>query len=188
MAFRDTLIQSVSTVALTEYGTSARNTMWVLADPQLGHILKTEVHPPDLLEKELAGAGGAFVTGLYSLDFPVFVQVVHQKRFPARADDHSIGIIFAEYLSDRPLYRLGFGNGRQPDKIDEFSSSDCDRDLTHLGNLFKRIEQGLSGITLMCDGRGVNYLYPVRFPAQADHTKRGGPQTNAQRFHEQYSL
>src|SRR5690606_9578074 len=100
---------------------------------KLDRILDRDIHPPDLLKKELAGAGSALVAGAHPRYLSPPVHLVHQERLASGRDDRVVWYVAAVHVSIGVLGSLGFGDDRQVHEPAELSAGDADTGARGVG-------------------------------------------------------
>ena len=78
-------------VAFAEYRTTSGNMVGYFVPRKFDCVLQTYIHAACLLYKKLPGPRSAFVAGMNAADPTVIIQGIHDKRFPAGADNRIVG-------------------------------------------------------------------------------------------------
>ena len=112
-SFRFADVQGVGAIALAEDGASSCDFPRNSSHPESHCFLDGEIHPPNLLKKELARAGGAFVPRMNGYNFAVFAEGIDHEGFPPGANNGIVPVARSRHERKRPLDRLRLRDGRK---------------------------------------------------------------------------
>ena len=99
-------------VRLAKHRAAARHVIWRLHSRPLRSLLQAHIHAAQLLQKKLAGPGGALVAGDHVFDASRPIQHIHHESFAAGGyDGRAVDI---GWLNEGvgTLHRLRFRDGR----------------------------------------------------------------------------
>lgn len=115
-------VRGVRAVAFAEHAATSRYLVRLFRSGQADGVFKPDADAIDLLQKELAGAGGAFVPRMDGRNPAVAPQVVEHERLAAGADDR-LNVLTVTVGMQKGLFDgLRFGYGGQIDQMPELSA------------------------------------------------------------------
>ncbi len=112
-------------------------------------VFQAQRHPPQLLEKKLAGARGALVATLNMLNAPILVELVDHEGFPPGGDHGAIGVIGRQDKTTGQLHRFRFGNVGQGQMGAKFATGGRDLQLGRGFNFREHLLERQSRVALM---------------------------------------
>ena len=175
------LVQRVCAVALAEHAATPGHPVRMLRRRHLHDLVQGHVHPPQLLQEELARARRALIAGVYRLDAARVVEMIDHEGLAACRDHHPVGVPRGEHLRCGALHRLGLRDRRERHAVPELPARGRHRQAFNIIETGQHRLEPHARVALVRLGLRPDHLGACSVPLDPDESDGGCPNTDSQR-------